>query len=651
MPVGRIKLAFCVHNHQPVGNFEWVFERASDRAYRPFLEVLRAHPEMKVVLHYSGSLLSWLEEHRPDILEELGRAVSAGQAELLTGGFYEPILTIIPERDAAGQIERLTEYLRERFEAEPKGLWLPERVWEPELIGVLRRADVGYTLVDDNNLAQAGISEQESLARFEVRGPDGQRLDVFPINEPLRRAIPFASPEAALEHLRRLSGEDDRLVVWADDGEKLGEWPGTHDLCYRQGWLERFFRLLADNRDWVEVVTLREAVERWPAKGPIELPAGSYEEMIEWSGGCWRNFLGRYPESNLMHRKMLLVSERVAEAEGGEKADQARDRLYRGQANDAYWHGAFGGLYLLHLRVSTYRNLLAAENALGGGGFGVREADLDGDGREEVLVEHPGLNAYFHRIGGQLIELDHRAAAANVGATLARRPERYHERLRLDDGPAYDWYPRHSLIDHFLREDASLEGFARCEYPEQGDFVNQPYDAKARVHSRGAQVVLGREGGVWVGDEFLPVTVRKEVGFSRRAPEVVVSYHIEHGADRPVRLWFACESNFVLSAGEAPGCYYRVDNADPGPALDHQGDLGEVERLALVDEALGATVELRFEGPTRVWAFPVRTLSQGLEGPMESYQGSSVTAHWRLPLGPGEVARISFSIALGRMGK
>ena len=36
----RIRLILALHNHQPIGNFDHVFEQAFDDSYRPFLEVL-----------------------------------------------------------------------------------------------------------------------------------------------------------------------------------------------------------------------------------------------------------------------------------------------------------------------------------------------------------------------------------------------------------------------------------------------------------------------------------------------------------------------------------------------------------------------------------------------------------------------------------
>jgi alpha-amylase len=608
-----------------------------------------------VALHYSGGVLKWLEAHRPESFDVISELVADGRAEMMTGGFYEPILPIIPDRDKVGQVRSLTRYLREHFNARPRGLWLPERVWQPDLISPLRRAGVEYTVVDDNNFQLAGLSEKQSLGYFTARAPQGETLEVFPINAVVRRSIPFQPPEATIDHLRWLAEDGGaKLVVFADDGEKFGEWPGTNHLVYADHWLDRFFSLLANNRDWIEMTTLTDFMERSPALGHVDLPSGSYPEMMEWSGGSWHNFLDRYAESNLMYRKMLLVSDEVAEMTGtGEEIQQARDHLYRGQANCPYWHGVFGGLYLLHLRLDTYRNLIAAENiAEPVDGVRVTRLDYDGDGQEEVLVSTSHMNCYLHCIGGQAFELDYRSVPWNMLATLGRRPERYHEWLGDSEQGRqllplhYDWYSRRGLIDHFLREDTTLDGFSLCEYGEQGDFVNQPYQMEVEEVEGAADVVLRREGGVWAEGEFQPIAVAKRLSFTAESPGIDVAYEIEHSAPRPLSLWFACESNLVLSAGGAEGRYYRFDGSEDTPPLDSTCGHDEVSMVSLVDEWLGCRTTLRFAEPVHVWTFPLLTVSQGLEGPTRAYQGSCVTAHWRLHLVPHEPWRTSLMIAL-----
>ena len=99
MSANKITLLLGIHCHQPVGNFEWVLEDGYKKAYLPFVEALERHPKIKMALHYSGSLLEWIEKSHPEFLNKIAQLVKRGQVEVMTGGFYEPILAIIPERD------------------------------------------------------------------------------------------------------------------------------------------------------------------------------------------------------------------------------------------------------------------------------------------------------------------------------------------------------------------------------------------------------------------------------------------------------------------------------------------------------------------------------------------------------------------------
>src|SRR5205085_212858 len=132
-----------------IGNFDDVIERSYQRSYLPFVDCLERHPAINVNLHYSGVLLEWIERHHPEYLARVRKLREEGRAELLGGGFYEPILISIPERDRLAQILRLRDYLKKHFDEFPRGAWLTERVWEPELPKTLAAARVEYTLVDD----------------------------------------------------------------------------------------------------------------------------------------------------------------------------------------------------------------------------------------------------------------------------------------------------------------------------------------------------------------------------------------------------------------------------------------------------------------------------------------------------------------------
>ena len=61
----RISLALAFHNHQPVGNFGWVFDEVYETAYEPMVAALERHPTVRLSLHYTGPLLEGLRAERP----------------------------------------------------------------------------------------------------------------------------------------------------------------------------------------------------------------------------------------------------------------------------------------------------------------------------------------------------------------------------------------------------------------------------------------------------------------------------------------------------------------------------------------------------------------------------------------------------------
>ena len=124
--MSKIYFSLGIHNHQPVGNFDHVFAKAYERAYRPFLEIALQHPQIRFSLHTSGPLFEWLEKHEQGYFDLVGKLVERQQVELLGGAFYEPILSILPRADALEQIARMKDYIRRQFGVTPRGAWRSE---------------------------------------------------------------------------------------------------------------------------------------------------------------------------------------------------------------------------------------------------------------------------------------------------------------------------------------------------------------------------------------------------------------------------------------------------------------------------------------------------------------------------------------------
>lgn len=691
----RTVLSLAIHNHQPVGNFPHVFEAAYAQSYLPMLQALERHPRVRVALHYSGPLLDWLEDAHPEFFPLLAELVERGQVELMTGGYYEPILAVIPERDRRGQIRKMTAYLQRRLGARPTGLWLAERVWEPHLAKSIAESGVEYSITDDAHFLAAGLRPEQLTGHF-MTEEEGVTLKVFPSLYALRYLIPWKPVAEVIAFLRSRAREPAAVLLMGDDGEKFGLWPGTYAHCWEAGWIEEFFGALEAEAGWLDVLPPGEAATR-PSAGRVYLPTASYEEMEEWAlppevggeyaearrglverddpavrylrGGFWRQFLVKYPEVNTMHKKMLRVSEKVWALPAGRRRRRALDEVWQAQCNCPYWHGVFGGVYLPHIRRANFAHLIAAESLADGPAgpeVATVTADLDADGAPEVELTSPAMVLWVDPDeGGGLVAWDWRAAGINLVNVLTRRPEAYHRQLldaqAAEAGPVgaaetihttrvrvkepgldrlltYDRYRRASFLDHLLPPDATLERFAAGDVPVP--FAGQPYAVTPSRSRTAAQVQLTREATVELSGAPSTVRIDKQYRANGAAPRLVVSYRLTNTGPGPLRGLFGVEMNWAITDPESP----VSSGGDPSPARA-TAVVAQAGRLELIDSGWPGPVALAFPEAT-VWRLPLETVSNSEAGFERTFQGLTCLCIWPLALAPGAVWEATLVCAL-----
>lgn len=701
--MGKFELVLLIHAHQPVGNFDDVMERAYKTSYLPFIEVLARHPTIRVGLHYSGPLLEWIERAHPEYFDVLRALVRAGQAEMVGGGFYEPILISIPHDDRREQIARLAGYIEKHFGARPRGAWLTERVWEPEIPSTLAPAGVDYTLVDDNHFLGAGF-ELDQLYGYALAEDLGHTVKVIPGLKSLRYLIPFREIGETAEFLRDAAARHPGgFAAMGDDLEKFGVWPGTYEHCYTNGWLERFFVMLEQSGDWLATARPSDAVSSRVPMARAELPTASYTEMMEWSlptparkrfhdligefasredalpflrGGTWRGFFSKYAESNLLHKKMLHVSKQVHKLAPSRRRDQtfiaSRDEatilLLRGQCNDAYWHGIFGGLYSPHLRTAVWRSLAEAE-ALADllthrkhQYTSVERLDFDADGREEIYFTSDSYAALLKPgDGATLSALDFRPANVTLVNSLMRRPEAYHAKIKslttnepqgahsihdqvrtkeegLERWLNYDRWPRHSFRVLLFGRNKTQQDYAAIQLEENA--------AVAAGHYGIAEV--SESQAVLASEESCDWPVEKTISFAPAEDGFAITCDLVVRRSAPgaasVNVGVEVIVNFL--APSAPDRYFESDGrrfplrwsaAIPG------------QQLRVVDEWQAAAVSLDAPNARQFWIAPIETVSESEDGFERIYQGSQILAVWPVELGPDAEFRAQLKLTATRL--
>ncbi|NHZ85390.1 MAG: DUF1926 domain-containing protein [Planctomycetia bacterium] len=686
----KVQFIFGIHLHQPVGNFDWVFEDAFQKSYKPFIDTLKRYPSIAIVIHISGSLLEWLEEHHPEYLDDLALLVAKRNIEVLSAGFYEPILAVIPDHDKIGQIKKLNKYIKNRFNYDAKGMWLTERVWEPHLAKQISKAGIDYIAVDDFHFLAAG-KQISDLDGYFTTDEQNARLSIFPISQKLRYAIPFQEPSVTIDYLKSLSSEKgNRVIVMTDDAEKFGVWPETYENCFgKSQWLDRFFQTLDANSDWLLTTTFKDYYQANRPKSRVYLPTVSYFEMSEWTlpaskgkrfsdlvhyfenngkidqykqflrGGMWRNFQNLYDESNWMQKRVTDLSyifKKNKQKFEKKKRQEIQNNIWKAQCNCAYWHGVFGGLYLPHLRHGVYQNLIAADKQLSkilplfNGTF-----DVDNDGFEEVDLLSDKLKIIASAKGGCIREFNIFSKNFNILNTMHQESESYHRNIErtstkqitgasihdqivvkeanLEKYLHIDKSPRYMLTDHFLPVKTSLRAVQE-NIPEKSNFSELGFNI-----SRKNNIVF-----TGLGTAFdIPVKIKKKL--SLKSNTLTINIELINQGNKNLSGLYACELNFSLLGGHVEDRYYLInDKKPPKYYMDSSAVEQKVESIKILNEYDRFSVETKFISQIDLWRFPIFTVSGSEAGLEKVYQSSVVLPNWKINLKPNDKKKIEFKI-------
>lgn len=637
-----ITLLLGVHAHQPVGNFTEVIADAHRRCYKPFLETLIAYPDFRFSVHFSGWLLDWLRQRFPADMQLLAAMVQRGQVELFSSGDTEPVLAAIPHRDRVGQLRTLNDKLAAWTGVKPTGAWLTERVWESSVVPALAETGIRYAMVDDYHFFCTGKDAAELDGYFSTE-EDGSRLDLFPISEALRYRLPFSPANDVITYLENLAERGQSAAIYFDDIEKFGIWPETFDWVYHRGWLKALIEgVLASPK--IRTATYADFHAQQATRGLVYLPTTSYREMNEWTlpmpaarvyaqflagekatgrgdlhtpfmrGGIWRNFLSRYPEANWMHKRMQELSARLAQIPT--PPQELIDALYRAQANDAYWHGLFGGIYLPHLRRAVWNNILALEAGLDAihARAPMLAVDLDLDGKIEILIRTPKLQLALRDDGlGAAHELSSYPLHHNFGDTLRRHHEQYHD--RIGSGPT----------QHHGEGIASAHDRVRFKHPiAAADIVPDAQPRALWLDALNGQVLTDYALADAEQLRFQRASVNKR--YSLTDHTVTVSWHFDQRAGQP----FTTTLNLAMPSGEGIlGRYVLADGGTPG-SFGQELTLPGCSLLTLDDGMLGSALHLTSAQSVEIRCRPHMTVSQSEAGLEQIMQAIEITIAWTI---------------------
>jgi hypothetical protein len=417
MSSAKIMLVLGSHAHVPYGADAGEFEKVYAELLKPFISSLYRYPKIQAALHYSGVLLHWVERSHPELLMLIEDMVGRKQVEMLGGGFYEPVLPIIPLQDKIGQIELLTTYLRKHFGKRPLGCWIPSYVWEQGLVSPLAACGMGFTFLSERQFSLAGNSPSGAHYHAPCICEDqGKLITVFPVLKSLEASLVSKGIAALLEDFRKKHlGETETIVSIFPPKINAGQGESAESAWYR------FFDELSRCEAFTETVMPGKLAKS--LKNPYKLCFP--DSSVCACGMSPRRFIIVHPEAGGIYSKMIFTNVLINQLRGDKSRKlSAHEELWKAQSSALFCRAGSQGLHNHILRNAAYGALLAAERL-------TREKvkftpslvpyDFNMDGTPEWLFQDAKINCYVQSLGGGVFELDYLPTTWNYADTCGGR--------------------------------------------------------------------------------------------------------------------------------------------------------------------------------------------------------------------------------------
>lgn len=419
-PQRRLDVILLFHANQNLVPYGKVANLA---CYKGVLNTLRGHPNLKFMIHFSGTLISDLLWFDPETIEILRQGVADGQFEIVGSTYSQNIIysTRTGPNDFEfnqNQIRIHRRQIEQVFGVKPTSFWNPERVWTQNIVKLL--ADNGYSAVqvEDHILWRSGISASEYYVRTTTY--DGRSVYVFNDDKTfeglINGAIDSGDTASVISFLRNLYQEDVNdgfAVCYHEDMEATGLWDyesgenPSVDFSNLDKLLTAF-----ENNPWIKVTTYSEFLKSHQAFeeiSPIVDGAADWMGRDAWfeenslpQAEYYRYFFNSIRDSiNLVHSLFTTYAPDTLPAR--RLIDHAWFTLCAHQYEFAV-HGFQGmvGTTQWELARTALVSSYAAREALLKRTYSGR-TDINLDGLEEIVISSPADLFVLTPLGGRLL--------------------------------------------------------------------------------------------------------------------------------------------------------------------------------------------------------------------------------------------------------
>ncbi len=277
-----MKRFVCIHGHfyQPPRENPWLEEveiqdaaypyhdwneRITDECYAPNTASRILDGEKRIVdiannfskisFNFGPTLLSWMEEKKPDVYDAIleadrtSRRTFSGHGSAIAQPYNHMIMPLASTRDKRTQVRWGIRDFTHRFGRKPEGMWLPETAVDLETLDIMAGEGITFSILaphqarrvrklDEKKWVDVDGSRIDPKLPYRCSLPSGKSMTLFFYDGPISRDVAFGDLLSSGEHFAgRLGGafvagnDSPQIVHIAADGETYGHHQRYGDMA------------------------------------------------------------------------------------------------------------------------------------------------------------------------------------------------------------------------------------------------------------------------------------------------------------------------------------------------------------------------------------------------------------------------------------
>jgi hypothetical protein len=579
---GKINLIIGSCAHLSASATEEQFEELYSTKLKPFITALSQYPKISSALYYSGTVFSRLEQKKPEFFILIKHLAARKQLEILGGGFYEPLLPLLPQTDKIGQIEMFTTYIRQNFGRKPQGCVLSHSGWEQSLVGVLNACGMAYTFLSEEQFAAASAENIFSPVYTEDQG---KLLVIFPVYNSLSFAMGKNGVSSVLKAYRQENNAEASLITVSP------EFPQENAESKIKAFFEDLNDTITNNTGLGFSLELTTPGRVY--RSSYDLPRIYFPSSGDSQCPHPRAFLSRQSLANELYGGIYFVNNLINQFRGDKSRKRAaREELWKAQESYALVNKTSQETLLA--RKHAYRALLASERIIREKEFKpfLLSLDLNLDGIAEYLFQDKNINCYVRLKGASIFEFDYLSKGWNYLSAFPDCRSHYAFRDMLLPG---DFIPSDlSAIDDIKQEPEKL--FAKNPSTAIRFCGDEEYrlESSDRIKLK-ADFILPPRKGIPFGS----IEIQKNYQIEKNS--LRLSYTLTNKGEEKTVLCFIPRFDLSLAGNEI---LFRKSQGEEERSAEKNGAVRRMVSLEEQETKQGA-ISVNFQSPCDLYYYPV----------------------------------------------